>query len=130
MTLRLRYDSNNSGGSWWLSDDAWRALEAAGWNVDWIADREKGGLGGPDADGRWLGALATSASKPLDDTEDSTIQAALSEWDEATGESRSDQGCNCCGPPHNFYVEDGDDTLGSIEPQLEIVDHGWSLSKW
>jgi len=31
----LYYDSNNSGGSWWLKDEDWKALEEAGWTVHW-----------------------------------------------------------------------------------------------
>ena len=34
-TYRVEYNSNNSGGNWWLSDDDWRKLEAAGWTVAW-----------------------------------------------------------------------------------------------
>ena len=32
--MKIVYSSNNSGGSWWLSDEDWKKLEAAGWNVD------------------------------------------------------------------------------------------------
>lgn len=31
----VEYDSNNSGGRWWLDDEDWRALEDAGWFVNW-----------------------------------------------------------------------------------------------
>lgn len=31
----VEYGSNNSGGEWWLSDEQWRALELAGWEVVW-----------------------------------------------------------------------------------------------
>ena len=33
--MYVEYITNNSGGSWWLSDDDWKALEAAGWKVEW-----------------------------------------------------------------------------------------------
>jgi hypothetical protein len=46
---KVRYESNNSGGDWWLSDKDWRNLEAAGWVVAW---RDK----------RFLAALATEAT--------------------------------------------------------------------
>lgn len=36
-TYIVEYDSNNSGGSWWLSDEDWKALEDAGWTVMWGA---------------------------------------------------------------------------------------------
>lgn len=29
----LKYSSNNSGGSWWLTDQNWKDLEASGWVV-------------------------------------------------------------------------------------------------
>lgn len=38
MTVQLFYDSNNSGGSWWLKDEDWVSLEDAGWIVHWIHD--------------------------------------------------------------------------------------------
>lgn len=31
----MHYDSNNSGGGWWISDEGWKALEEAGWTVHW-----------------------------------------------------------------------------------------------
>lgn len=34
-TFTVEYDSNNSGGDWWLDDDDWRRLEEAGWFVEW-----------------------------------------------------------------------------------------------
>ena len=33
--MKVEYSSNNSGGSWWLSDDDWRKLEKAGWEIQW-----------------------------------------------------------------------------------------------
>lgn len=36
MSGFISYDSNNSGGRWWLKDEDWKALEDAGWHVDWI----------------------------------------------------------------------------------------------
>lgn len=33
--MRVEYSSNNSGGSWWLKDADWKALEDAGWVVEW-----------------------------------------------------------------------------------------------
>ena len=53
------YRSNNSGGGWWLNDDDWKALESAGWDVEWV----KAGDRFADENGRWLGALATTASR-------------------------------------------------------------------
>lgn len=79
------YNSNNSGGKWWLDTDDWKALEAAGWSVDW---KEK----------PLLKALATEASKEFPSRE-----AAISEFEEITDESFYDQGCPCCGEPHSMY---------------------------
>lgn len=99
--IKVDYDSNNSGGNWWLDDEDWDALEAAGWNVDWRKDKV-GGLGGADENGRWLGALATSASKDFD-----SMREAVEEWERITGQSASEPGCyTCCGQPHNFYGKD------------------------
>lgn len=91
------YDSNNSGGSWWLDDYDWYALEQAGWVVHWKAR-------GEDADrlepgGRWLGALATEAHRA-----GLTLEEAIAEFEEVTGQDAYAHGCSCCGPPHNFYV--------------------------
>ena len=82
----VEYSANNSGGSWWLSDKNWRDLEAAGWRVEWRKER-------------WLGALATEASKAFASESD-----AVEEWERVTGESASAIGCTCCGRPHAFYT--------------------------
>jgi hypothetical protein len=87
----VEYDTNNSGGSWWLSDEDWKNLEKAGWEVSW---KKK----------RWLGALATGAVR-----RGLSLEDAISEWESVTGQDPADEGCNCCGNPHNFteyYSED------------------------
>jgi hypothetical protein len=58
--MKIIYSSNNSGGRWWLKDDDWYALEAAGWIVNWYKDIEDG-LFGTYKDGRFLDALASEA---------------------------------------------------------------------
>ncbi|UJQ86845.1 hypothetical protein PQE16_gp55 [Arthrobacter phage Reedo] len=98
MATKVTYHTNNSGGGWWLTDDDWKALEAAGWDVDWYADQT-----GPWHDGgdRFLGALATAATRTglsLDD--------AIAEWERVTGERAEDEGCDCCGQPHYFSEEE------------------------
>lgn len=96
--MKVRYKSNNSGGSWWLKDDDWKALEAAGWQVEWSKDEEW-----KDADGvRWLGALAAAAVSP--DVE--SVDVAIAEWERVTGQDAGAEGCNCCGSPHSFYEAD------------------------
>lgn len=99
MTVTVEYSSNNSGGYWWLTDEDWAYLEKAGWSVDWCSARQ--GVFRADSDGRWLGALATSATKDVDDPQD-----AVDEWSRITGQDPSDEGCNCCGQPHNFSFRD------------------------
>lgn len=99
--MKLNYSSNNSGGSWWLCDDDWKNLEDAGWEVDWIRERE-------DRDGeRFLGALAYSASKVVSSRSEANDQ--IREFERITGQSVDDQGCNCCGAPHYFTLYDDND---------------------
>jgi len=91
---KVEYSSNNSGGDWWLSDKDWYALEAAGWNVEWRRDTKGMFHNGSE---RWLGALATNASR-----EGLTLSEAIAEFERITGESADAEGCNCCGQPHYF----------------------------
>lgn len=88
MSKIVTYSSNNSGGVWWLTDQNWKDLEAAGWHVEW----KEGG--------RWLGALATSATR-----KGLTLNQAVEEFDRVTGCDSNDEGCPCCGQPHSFYEE-------------------------
>lgn len=136
MNSYVEYNSNNSGGSWWLTDENWKALEAAGWKVQWytlgckyengqyVRDPDgtptlvpvsesdnKFNLGGKN--GRWLGALAKRAFKPGA----ISIREAADEWEKITGACATDAGCACCGPPHEFtlyrdgkYIESGPTT--------------------
>lgn len=91
------YSSNNSGGVWWLSDENWLALEAGGWEVDWLATLPDWG-GTVDKDGRWLGALAKTARKEFP-----TEAMAIAEFENLAGQNYSDMGCSCCGRPH--YID-------------------------
>lgn len=99
--MKVTYNSNNSGGGWWLKDEDWHKLEKAGWKVDWHAETKKDSLFSVVEDGRWLGALATTAHKEFD-----SLYEAVREWEELVGQDASDEGCNCCGPPHAFYTDD------------------------
>lgn len=125
--MYVEYSSNNSGGSWWLTDAAWKALEDAGWVVEWctlthhynkktkdylrrkdgvpkLFARKKGErkIFSTDKDGRWLGALAKTAYKP----NCSSLREAAEEWEKLTGACATDAGCACCGQPHNFTLYD------------------------
>lgn len=119
----IEYSSNNSGGSWWLTDENWKALEAAGWKVDWVADRDpdKPSILAPDSDGRWLGALAMRATKETDDPE-----AAISEWEQITGEDSTAEGCNCCGNPHDFTFDDGEGNRRYSTVTVTSTARSWS----
>lgn len=97
--MNITYNSNNSGGSWWLKDEDWFALEAAGWAVDWHKNNPEI-LFLPE-DGRCLGALAGSASKDFPSVGD-----AIREFESITKEDASAEGCNCCGAPHSFEWTD------------------------
>jgi hypothetical protein len=114
--INVTYDSNNSGGSWWLTDEDWYALEKAGWNVEWKKDSTSK-FSRPDSDGRWLGALATKASKDF-----GSMREAVSEWESVTGQRAADEGCHCCGPPHNFSGKDEDGKHVS-GPTIEVETH-------
>lgn len=95
--MKVEYKSNNSGGRWWLKDSDWVALEKAGWKVAWVREGRytKSQLG---KDGRWLGCPAKEASKEFPSLSD-----AIRDWEQITGGDASDEGCNCCGPPHSFH---------------------------
>lgn len=94
--MKVRYSSNNSGGVWWLEDQDWRNLEAAGWTVEWVKDWGESVASGED---RWLGALATSATKDgFDD-----MWSAKDAWESVTRKYPDAVGCECCGKPHDFY---------------------------
>lgn len=128
----VEYGSNNSGGSWWLTDKDWFALEKAGWDVEWGElwfchgsnfgkDRpsylkrlcpegkdcrgHKSFASGKDMkDGdRWLGALAKGAKRY-----GLTLHQAVEEWERVTGKSSTDAGCPCCGQPHYFTEYDSE----------------------
>jgi hypothetical protein len=100
--MLVKYDSNNSGGRWWLSDEDWFALEKAGWKVDWVKDQEERFFHKKGQE-RWLGALAKNAEKEFE-----TPGQAMREFEKITGQTVSDEGCNCCGAPHSFSWDVGD----------------------
>lgn len=100
--MYVEYDSNNSGGSWWLTDQNWLDLEKEGWEVRWFKDDEYHQSQGDGE--RWLGALASSAIK----RNAKSLGEAIAEWERVTGESSNALGCSCCGTPHSFTVYDDD----------------------
>jgi len=118
---RIEYDSNNSGGDWWLSDEDWYNLEAAGWVVHWRKNLFLEGVDGnkicdADENGRWLGALATSAHLDVEAKDEQQARDyAVNNFEEITGEDTEEEGCECCGRPHCFY--------SVLLKPLEIITH-------
>lgn len=110
--MRVEYSSNNSGGRWRLKDEDWYALEKAGWKVAWAKD-SKLPMFGLDEDGRWLGALATSASR-----EGLSLRDAADEWARVTGECATEAGCPCCGNPHSFTQYDDEGNFVESGPHI------------
>lgn len=113
----LEYESNNSGGVWWVSSEGWHALADAGWTVHW-GERRYGCLADllrkTEPTGKtWMGA--ESCAKAGTDP-----QALVDEWERLTGCTASDQGCNCCGPPHDFewHAPNGE----IVSPGVRVVE--------
>jgi hypothetical protein len=120
----IEYNSNNSGGVWWLSDQNWIDLFEAGWKVAWAdwpihytaeGNHKIDSDGAPvispddpefeskwdafkDDSGRFQGAVANRAYRNGLSFED-----AVAEWEKITNMSALDAGCPCCGRPHEFY---------------------------
>lgn len=109
----VEYNSNNSGGSWWLEDEDWYELEKNGWKVAWYKEDYdyKDGNYQPDENGfpkmkelegrndlRWLGCLAKTAFYKCENMED-----AIRSFETITGKDTRATGCECCGEPHSFY---------------------------
>lgn len=84
--MKIRYYSNNSGGSFWLSEADWKNLEEAGWDVVWdrMYDSEP--------------YLAFREGLELDE--------AIEEFERVTGQNSDEEGCECCGQPHYFSEEE------------------------
>jgi hypothetical protein len=138
----VEYNSNNSGGRWWLSDQNWLDLEKAGWRVEWLRlanlFNEEGNYvldeeGLPllvertdprirkgdyvprlDKDGRHLGALARQAYRV-----GLSLRDAASEWEKVTGLDSTAAGCSCCGQPHRFTEYDGEGKHVASGPNRE-----------
>jgi hypothetical protein len=114
----VEYTTNNSGGSFWLSDQKWLDLEQAGWTVMWgehyddstkqvvrYASYQDLVAAGPKA--RFLNTAARRALIMLPDLPipDSVLERLAKDvWGIATGMDPDAKGCDCCGPPHAFYV--------------------------
>lgn len=141
--ITVKYSTNNSGGSYWLNESDWKALQDAGWLImDWDNAVY-------DSTGHYLAdenGLPTT-SKPADlDTAHyaykkfKSIKDAIEEFEQLTGEDVSAEGCSCCGPPHSFTwgrdiivrnpVNEQDYHYASGEDLLEyMMDVNTTLSK-
>jgi hypothetical protein len=132
MSIIVEYNPNNSGGSWWLKDKDWKALEAAGWRVAWAhqefrytdeGDHERDAEGFPVLVPQGQGN-SEYASLTLDKPDKEGVVrylgalaryayrktddpiAAMREFERITGQDITDEGCNCCGCPHHFSWKD------------------------
>jgi hypothetical protein len=105
LATYVRYNSNNSGGSFWLNAEDWKKLVAAGW----IPNREtfNGEPGGANRYGL-------------------TLREAIQEFEGLTGQDAGAQGCNCCGPPHEFEERDIA-TDKYIRSMHHIVEESWDI---
>lgn len=143
----LEYSANNSGGSWWINLEGWKALEEAGWVVHWIHNLDDPDHEHTPEEGNewsrfkmdhthsygddilvrsswngddWLGAAAKSAAIETDNPDE-----AVRIFEQATGQNADDEGCNCCGPPHSFsYTVDG--KTNYFESRPSGYERGWS----
>lgn len=113
--MYVKYDSNNSGGSWRLTDEDWKKLEKAGWEVKWFKDAQHRIMPVP-ADGRFLGALASEAIR-----RGLSVREAVAEWEQITGQSASDAGCACCGQPHIFTEYDDEGKWVASGPTRDYI---------
>jgi len=84
----IEFSENNSGGSFWLTQENYDALKARGWVGEGILEDRYAG--------RRLRRYDTS------------MIMALAEFEDATGWDPDEEGCGCCGQPFNFYKYDDD----------------------
>lgn len=111
----IEYSSNNSGGSWWLTEDDWLNLENAGWEVDWVKD-----INYYKGQTTFLGSTAMHARRY-----GLSEEQAIAEFERVTDQNAEDPGCSCCGQPHLFYWGDAEPRVLKVQaeraglPELE-----------
>lgn len=115
--MQVEYNSNNSGGRWWLTGEDWKALESSGWEVRWFSNQTDT-IFKPDSEGRWLGALASRAIR-----NNLSLREAVDEWERVTGKSSTEAGCPCCGNPHRFTEYDDNGNWVANGPHVSYEAH-------
>lgn len=83
----IEFSENNSGGSFWLNEQNYADLMAAGWEGEGIIPDDR-------YSGRRLRRSGVSH------------RVALAEFWDITGWNPDEEGCGCCGQPFNFYEYD------------------------
>lgn len=145
--MKVTYSSNNSGGSWWLTDENWRDLEQAGWVVEWggswFCKSRYGSISGSqrprsltvecessdvckghrcyesyaDAVENESRWLGALAREAY--REGLSLRDAVAEWERVTGKDSTDAGCACCGQPHYFTAYDDNGKWVDSGPSAE-----------
>lgn len=94
------YNSNNSGGYDWLKKEDWQKLVDAGWIIKHEGfSAKRYGL---------------------------SLREAIEEFAEITEQDPGAQGCNCCGPPHEFDERDIA-TDNYIRSMTHVVEESWDI---
>lgn len=102
----IEYSHNNSGGGDWLSEEDWLNLEKAGWRTCGFYDFVYDKYGNTKYDKDGLPELKSiSDNKKYAYKFFDSLEEAIEEFEEITGENANAEGCNCCGQPHNFNIE-------------------------
>jgi len=148
--MYVEYNSNNSGGTWWLSDKDWEALEAAGWKVKWsslefLYDNKGNYVCEEDGTPKLVpvNSLGDQGKRQSWATVDKNgvyrwlgalartayrvgldLRGAVDEWERVTGECATDAGCPCCGVPHTFTEYDDRGEYVSSGPKASYS-AGW-----
>lgn len=107
--ILIEYSTNNSGGNWWLTKQNWKDLEKEGWklfNCDEFIYKN-----GDHAFGR-DGLPKRVSPRVKDETFEQyahygfkyfdSIEEAVREFEEITGQDVEEEGCECCGQPHSI----------------------------
>ena len=91
--MYLQYTPNNSGGSYWHTDKEWETLKSLGWiDIGWSIMKK-----------------FPSAAEGME------------EWKRIMQMDPEAEGCECCGPPHNFDTWDDKEAELFIQAQLQDI---------